>query len=431
MHTATLVLARSNVLVVLAIVAAAGCVNELNPHTREADADHNVAFVAQDDTLNSQLTTDAEGYRVTPVIDRRGEPFNRIGVRYDVAGPVVAEGRARHDDSWSDWSELTSTYVDDSAHNGLLDVEADSDGAQLRFKLDDGASLRFLVTETFVFEPAAADVDLEVDAEAASEDLQGLAADGLVVTRSQWGARSRSCGPTHQPNRLTIHHTDTPNNDSISMPARVRQIQNYHINTRGWCDVGYHFLIGQDARVYQGRVENVLGAHAAGANTDNVGISFIGTFDDAAPSPAMLDAAARIMKSMSRTYGIALNRDRVQGHRQVGTTDTSCPGDALYNGLSDLISRAQGSTGGSTGGTGGTDSTTSACSLVEVDTDTLNIRPDANTSRAPIGSLTLGQTATRLASVTGQSVNGTSRWYRVQRGSVVGYISGAYASCAN
>ena len=139
----------------------------------------------------------------------------------------------------------------------------------------------------------------------------------------------------------------------------------------------------------------------------------------------MLDAAARIMKSMSRTYGIALNRDRVQGHRQVGTTDTSCPGDALYNGLSDLISRAQGSTGG------GTDSTTTACSLVQVDTDTLNIRPDANTSRAPIGSLTLGQTATRLASVTGQTVNGTSRWYRVQRGSVVGYISGAYASCAN
>lgn len=428
MHTTTRSVARfSTIIAAVAAAFSAGCSTELNPHSREVDADHTVAFVAQDDDLRGQLTVDEDGYSVTPVIERGTEVFNRIGVRYDAPGTVIAEARARTDGSWGAWSELTENYRDEAAHNGFLDVAANSDAAQLRFKLETGRSLSFLVTETFVYEPAAADVDLDVDAEPVSESLQGLAADGLVVTRSQWGARSRNCGPRHTPNRLTIHHTVTPNNDSMSMPARLRQIQNYHINTQGWCDVGYHFLIGQDGKVYQGRVENIVGAHAGGANTNNVGISFIGTFTSAAPGNAMLDAAARIMKSMSRTYGIALNRDKVKGHRQVGTTQTSCPGDALYSRLSNLIERAQGTSTGGSGGSGGT--TTTTCARVQVNADSLNVRPTASTSRAAVGSLSRGERVTRLASVTGESVSGNTRWFEIQQGSLRGFVSGAYASC--
>jgi hypothetical protein len=347
-RTARLVLGSSAFLLGLV-----GCVNELHPHSRELDADHTVAFVAQDDDLRRQLVPDEDGFFATPVIEREDEPFTRIAVRFDAvasAGEVVVEGRSRVAGIWGAWSPLTETYVDEGAHNAHLDVAADSDAAQLRFQIEDPSALSFLVTETFVYEPDASDADLEVDAEvAASENLQGLAADGIVVTRSAWGARSRNCGPRHTPNRLTIHHTVTPNNDSMSMPARMRQIQNFHINSRGWCDIGYHFLIGQDGRVYQGRVENILGAHAAGANTNNVGISFIGTFTSSAPSDAMMGAAARIMNAMSRTYRITLDRSKVQGHRQVGSTSTACPGDALYNRLTSLIDRAR-TGGGSTGG---------------------------------------------------------------------------------
>lgn len=416
----------------IGLVALSGCVSEMDLHQREADAEHTVAFVAQDDDLRSQLVVDADGFLVTPEMEKADEPFNRIAVRFDAPGDVVVEGRARTDGSWSAWAPMGETYVDESAHNAHLDVAAGSDAAQLRFKLEAGSTLSFLVAETFEFVPAESDAEaLEIDAEAElSESTQGLAADGLVVTRAQWGARSRSCGPRHSPDRLTIHHTVTPNNDSMSMPARMRQIQSFHINSRGWCDVGYHFLIGQDGKIYQGRVENILGAHAGGANTNNVGISFIGTFTSATPSTAMMDAAARMMKSMSRTYGISLNRDRVKGHRQVGTTGTSCPGDALYARLSSLIDRAQGTTSGSTGGSSG-GSTAPACSVVRATADDLNIRRDPNTSRAAIASMDSGNTATRLDTVTGQSVNGTTRWFRIQRGSTVGYISGAYSLCAN
>jgi hypothetical protein len=416
------------VFAVLAVLA--GCVNDVGPAAREAVAEHDVAFAAQDDDLRARLTVDADGWAATPVLER-DHPFTRIAVRFDARGTVAVEARARGASGWGPWSPMTATYDDleAGAHNAHVDSAAGSTAAQVRFHAAVDV-ITFAVIDTFEFIPDPADADLEIDADAtANQAEQGLAADGIVVTRAQWGARSRSCGPRHSPRRVTVHHTDTPNDDSMSMPARLRQIQNFHINTRGWCDIAYHFLIGQDGRVYQGRVENILGAHAAGANTDNVGISFIGSFANRAPSDAMMSAAARILRALGRTYGISLDRDRVKGHRQVGTTETSCPGDALYSRLADLIARARdGST--SSGSTSSPPPATS-CSTVRADVDSLNIRPAPNTSHAPIGSLGAGETATRLATVEGQTVDGVSRWYRISTAGTVGYISAAYASCVD
>jgi hypothetical protein len=57
----------------------------------------------------------------------------------------------------------------------------------------------------------------------------------------------------------------------------VRGIQGFHQNGRGWIDIGYHFLIGPEGIIYQGRPENVRGAHAT-PNTNKVGICLIGDY---------------------------------------------------------------------------------------------------------------------------------------------------------
>ncbi len=352
-------IARISLAFVVVTLGSVGCANELDVKpVHEDSAEHDVAFVGQDDELLGQLTLDEEGWSVTPVLER-DELFNRVAFRYDANTSMTVQVRARHDGLMGDWVEATLTYQDESANNAHADVGDDAEAAQLRFMLPEDTGLTFLAVETFNFAPAVEE-EAVLDATTSEEDTQGLAADGIVVTRSQWGARPRSCGPRHTPRMLTVHHTVTPNNDSMSMPARMRQIQAFHIDGRGWCDVGYHFLIGQDGKVYQGRVENIIGAHASNANTNNVGISFIGDFTSKVPPDNMLNAAARVMKAMSRTYGIALNRTQVKGHRQVGTTATSCPGQKLYDRLQILIDKAKGaaSGGGSGGGSSGGGSTT-------------------------------------------------------------------------
>jgi len=69
-----------------------------------------------------------------------------------------------------------------------------------------------------------------------------------VNGRSVCGARAARCSSSHRPNRVTIHHTVTPTHDRLSPQARLRQIHSYHQDVRGWCDIGYHFLVSRDGQ---------------------------------------------------------------------------------------------------------------------------------------------------------------------------------------
>ncbi len=326
----------------LAVAAVAGCVNDVDDRGR---GDGGALFVAQDRDLFGRLEDAGGGWMETHVIPA-ASPFSRIGIRFDADGPVAVEARVSDDggQTFTAWTRATPTFREARANNAFVDVV---DGAhthlQLRMMAPVESGLTFLAVEAFE--------RMSDEASPSSSHAQGLAADGIAVTRAAWGARTRDCYSPQAPSMITIHHTETPSNDAMSTAARLRQIQNYHIDVRGFCDIGYHFLVGQDGQVYQGRPENVVGAHAGGHNQDNVGIAFVGTFNDAAPSDAMMSAAARIMGALARGYGISLSRTTVKGHRELGNTD--CPGDALDARLDELVAAAADAAAGDAGAGGG------------------------------------------------------------------------------
>ncbi|XP_040298143.1 peptidoglycan recognition protein 1-like [Bufo bufo] len=151
-----------------------------------------------------------------------------------------------------------------------------------------------------------------------------------IVSRAQWGAKSSKCTrrlSTPVPN-VVIHHTAGAACSSRSKcNTRVRNIQKFHMNSRGWCDIGYNFLIGEDGAVYEGRGWTTHGSHALTYNPISVGISFIGSFGGRAPNAAALNAAKRLI-----ACGVSKNFIRrahtVKGHRNV--MKTKCPGNSLY-----------------------------------------------------------------------------------------------------
>eukprot|EP00057_Strongylocentrotus_purpuratus_P029502 XP_011683976.1 PREDICTED: peptidoglycan-recognition protein SC2 [Strongylocentrotus purpuratus] len=102
-----------------------------------------------------------------------------------------------------------------------------------------------------------------------------------IISRSEWGARS----PKSTSNLVTplpyavVHHTDGSScSTEASCMSQVRGIQNYHMDSNGWDDIGYNFLIGGDGNVYEGRGWNYKGAHASSYNSYSLGISMIGRF---------------------------------------------------------------------------------------------------------------------------------------------------------
>lgn len=75
----------------------------------------------------------------------------------------------------------------------------------------------------------------------------------------------------------------------------VRNIQDFHMQTRKWDDIGYNFIIGRDGTVYVGRGWLYAGAHSRDYNKRSICIAFIGNFNDETPSDESLLAAQRLI----------------------------------------------------------------------------------------------------------------------------------------
>ena len=71
---------------------------------------------------------------------------------------------------------------------------------------------------------------------------------------------------------IIIHCSDTP----PSMDIGVDEIRRWHVEERGWDDIGYHFVIRRDGTIEPGRNIDIQGAHAAGHNHGSLGICVVG-----------------------------------------------------------------------------------------------------------------------------------------------------------
>ncbi len=265
----------------------------------------------------------------------------RVGTFFEVDGdPPSMEARGFDaDGDPGDWQRLNVTWSEGKLHVARADLGFDAYEVELRVARLDG--LHSLTWSAVVPLPLAPRGPIA----ALSHALRPELAD-IVVDRSSWGARPTRCTTADtNKTRMAIHHTVTP---ADTDPARVRGIQSFHMDTRGWCDIGYHFLITKDGTVYEGRPLDLLGAHVAGHNTGNVGISFVGCFhtsgcmdwSPSSPPEEMIDAAATMVGRLSDLYGIPIDASRVKGHRDHSGATTTCPGDNLHARLDDIRGRA-------------------------------------------------------------------------------------------
>ncbi len=167
-----------------------------------------------------------------------------------------------------------------------------------------------------------------------------------VEPRSAWNADPPACSFSYcSVTHLAIHHTAGANEYSspgyAQCAANVKAIQSYHLYTRGWCDIGYQYLVCVHGRLWEGRPgDDVVGAHDA-HNCGSMATAYMGYFHapySQQPTAAMLDATAELgawkcdqrgIDPLGSSWysGFGGVMDNVYGHRDVGST--SCPGDLL------------------------------------------------------------------------------------------------------
>ncbi len=155
-----------------------------------------------------------------------------------------------------------------------------------------------------------------------------------VVRRATWHAQPArgNFDPMGGIDRITIHHTgEIPGLYASADAELIARVQHHHRDNRGWADIGYHYLVGRDGRIYEGRTLDKQGAHCGGANNrHNLGIAIIGDFATAVPTGKQERALRAFLEAMQKKYGVAI--DRVYGHRDFNgvLTNSDCPGDGGY-----------------------------------------------------------------------------------------------------
>lgn len=297
------------------------------------------------------------------------EEFSTVGVLLDGAPsePVMVRTRSV-DGNWSDWRELAveldegpdadsaeaaaagavaatePIWVADAVGYELTMAATDADGAQVALVREEQ---RRVVTEATPLADAAMPRAFD------------------IATRAAWGAQavsSVSYGSTID--LAVVHHSVSSNSYSqAEVPGVIRGIQAYHMGGRGWSDIGYNFVVDRFGGVWEGRAGSLdgptIGAHAAGFNTNSVGVVVLGDYTSATPSSAAVESVSRVVGwklashgtnpvgTVTRTAGTGSTRyapgttvqiPRVVGHGDVGST--SCPG-SVRNSLGAIRPRAQ------------------------------------------------------------------------------------------
>ena len=321
----------------LSLVLAA-CAPEVAMHTHD-DPGEGVEARVDGNTVRSAFRAE-DGWLVSPVLALDGIA-ERGGVLV-ITAEADAAPRIELGSEGSAWVPLEITSSEAGAHVGVAALETPASTLRLRVREEDAArieSLRWSASAADV-ERSETDSDLARSSEALSSDLADL-----VRPRSAWSARAgRGCSSDPATKyRFTIHHTEMAGGSDVR--ATLRSIQAFHMDSRGWCDVGYHFLIDQSGVIWEGRPLEILGAHAGdpARNRGNVGISFIGCFDDdecggiggpRRPSAASIEAAGRLVRRLSTRFGITVSTSTLKGHRD--HISTTCPGDNLYSRLEEI-----------------------------------------------------------------------------------------------
>lgn len=143
-----------------------------------------------------------------------------------------------------------------------------------------------------------------------------------------------------------MHHTagdaDFNTNSIDTSKANVRAIQNLHMDSRGWSDIGYHFLVDKLGNIFEGRSGSMgslpRGAHDS-CNDNSFGFNCMGNFVPGHNSPTssqlsrLYDVVAWRMPGGFTGFGGGTYNGNpgvgyICGHRNV--VSTACPGDNLY-----------------------------------------------------------------------------------------------------
>jgi len=124
-----------------------------------------------------------------------------------------------------------------------------------------------------------------------------------------------------QIDKIIVHCSATREGENFD----VAEIRKWHVEGRGWSDIGYHFYIDLYGEIHKGRDIAKIGAHCKGHNRNSIGICYCGGVeaDGKTPKDTRLDCQKEALTAVLRTLKAMYPNAIVHSHNDFA--NKACP----------------------------------------------------------------------------------------------------------
>ena len=121
--------------------------------------------------------------------------------------------------------------------------------------------------------------------------------------------------------KIIVHCSATREGENYT----VDTIRSWHVDGRGWSDIGYHFYIDLYGEIHKGRDIAKIGAHCKGQNRNSIGICYCGGVeaDGKTPKDTRLDCQKEALTAVLRTLKAMYPEAQIHSHRDYA--NKACP----------------------------------------------------------------------------------------------------------
>ena len=124
-----------------------------------------------------------------------------------------------------------------------------------------------------------------------------------------------------QINKIIVHCSATREGENYT----VDTIRSWHVDGRGWSDIGYHFYIDLYGEIHKGRDIAKIGAHCKGQNRNSIGICYCGgvEVDGKTPKDTRTEEQKESLLAVLRTLKAMYPEATIHSHSDYA--NKACP----------------------------------------------------------------------------------------------------------
>jgi len=289
-----------------------------------------------------------KGYNVAY---KNASPFVMLsGYSKDITFSGTVFYRLKVNGVWNNWTAFNKPHNEEGIIDrvALGEVFIDTSFEDVQFKSSSPTQTPFVFR---LFYPEFSKNFVSNTVKTVNREIVSGCSQPAYQGRSDWcpsGNCPKSSSPSAiNPTHIVIHHS-AGNTSSSDFAAVVRSYWDLHVNTNGWADIGYNWLVDPNGVLYEGRGDRIRGAHSPCMNGVATGICYIGNFETSEPAATGLTALKDFIawEATDKNINVLTNSqagalgvmDHISGHKDGKTnfpssncTSTLCPGANLHN----------------------------------------------------------------------------------------------------